>query len=81
MLTKMAVSQPLHFGSRGKLPKSEHLWQGDTSAHAVRADTPARKHTYIITRGQRRRVCRAGPPIDRLLGKFHTCDQGCQGIY
>ena len=63
MSTKMAVSHPWHFGSRGKLPKSEqtHL---------------ARRH--ICPCGQSSRVCRARPPIGRLLGKFYTCQQGCQ---
>ena len=66
MSTKMAVSRPWHFGSRGKLPQSEQIHM-------------TRKHTWdICTCGQNSPVCRAGPPTDRLLRKFHTCQQGCQ---
>ena len=69
MSTKMAASQPWHFDSRGKLPKSEQTCL-------------VRRHTQdICTRDQTSRVCRAGPPIDGLWGRFHTCHQGCQHIY
>ena len=53
----------------GKLPKSEqtHL---------------ARRHTWdICTCDQNRHVCRVGPPIDTLLGKFPTCQQGGHDTY
>ncbi|KAF6086341.1 hypothetical protein HJG60_008506 [Phyllostomus discolor] len=35
----------------------------------------------MCTCDQNSHVCRVGPPTDRLLGKFHTCHQGCQDIY
>ena len=46
------------------LSQSRHIWQGDTPK--------------ISSQVIRTAICRAGLPIDRLLGKFHTCHQGCQ---
>ena len=65
----MAASQPRHFGLRGKLPKSEQT-------HLARRLTQ-----YIYTRDQSNHVYRAGPPTDRLLGKFPSWHQECQDTY
>ena len=49
----------------------------------VRADTSGKEthQRYLCTHDQNSRDCRVGPPTDRLLGKFPTCQQGCQDPY
>ena len=78
MPTKMAVSQPWHFGSRRKLPKSEwtHLARRHICPHGQADMSGKETHSRYLPTCQISRVCRVGPP--RLLGKLHTCQQGCQ---
>ena len=66
MSTKMAVSQPWHFVSRGKLPK-------------IRVNTSG-KETYLHTWSEQP-CLQSGTTQDGLLGKAHTWHQGCQDIY
>ena len=64
--TKRAARQPWHFCSRRKLPKSQYT-------HL------ARRHVEdMCPHNQNSHVCREGPPLVRLLGRFHTGQQGCQ---